>query len=113
MDRSVKKYLEDIKLSILEIELFLEQRPRQFQVYIEDIMFKRAIERNIGIIGEAMSKILQLNPDIQITNARNIKNTRNYVVHAYDTLEPHIIWNIVINDIPKLKEEVTHLLNEE
>lgn len=99
-------------LSIQEIELFLEQRPRQFQVYTNDLMFKRAIERNIGIVGEAMTKILQLEPDIQITNARNIKNTRNYIVHAYDTLEPHIIWNIIINDIPKLKEEVAHLLEE-
>ena len=42
-----------------------------------------------------------------------IKGTRNYVVHAYDTLEPHIIWNIVINDLPKLKEEVSLLLREE
>ena len=60
-----------------------------------------------------MSKILQLDSAIAITNAKNIKGNRNYVVHAYDTLEPHIIWNIVINDIPKLKEEVIILLNEE
>lgn len=54
-------------------------------------MFKRAIERNVGIIREAMSRILQIDNDIAITNARNIKGTRNYVVHAYDTLQPHII----------------------
>lgn len=99
-------------MAIEEIEIFLSQRPRQYQVYLDDLMFKRAIERNIGIIGEAMSKILQYDANIAITNAKNIKNTRNYVVHAYDSLEPHIIWNIVINDIPKLKEEVAVLLNE-
>lgn len=112
MDRNIRKYLFDIQSSISEIELFVSQRPRQFQVYLDDLMFKRAIERNIGIIGEAMTKILQLDPNVNITNAYNIKNTRNYIVHAYDTLEPHIIWNIVINDIPKLKEEVSTLLNE-
>lgn len=58
MDRTIKKYLHDILMVIEEIELFLRQRPHQYQVYIEDLMFKRAIERNIGIIGEAMSKIL-------------------------------------------------------
>lgn len=93
--------------------MFLEQRPRRFQVYMDDIMFKRAIERNIGIIGEAMTKALQFDPDIQITNAHNIKNTRNYIVHACDSLEPHIIWNIVINDILKLKEEVINILDNE
>lgn len=113
MDRTIKKYLHDIYSAIEEIELFLSQRPRQYQVYLNDLMFKRAIERNIGIIGEAMSKILQIDKDISITNAKNIKGTRNYLVHAYDTLEPHIIWNIVINDIPKLKEEVQILLHEE
>ena len=100
-------------MAIEEIELFLSQRPRQYQVYLDDLMFKRAIERNISIIGEAMSKVLQLDAEIAITNAKNIKGTRNYVVHAYDTLEPHIIWNIVINDLPKLKEEVSLLLSEE
>lgn len=113
MDRKVKKYLEDIMLAIGEIELFLSQRPRQYQVFLDDHMFKSAIERQVGIIGEAMSRILSLVPDISITNARNIKGTRNYIVHAYDTLQPYTIWGIVINDIPKLKKEIVLLLNEE
>lgn len=54
MDRTIKKYLHDILLAIEEIEFFLSQRPRQYQVYLDDLMFKRAIERNISIIGEAM-----------------------------------------------------------
>lgn len=113
MDRKVKKYLEDIMLAIGEIELFLSQRPRQYQVFLDDHMFRSAIERQVGIIGEAMSRILSLVPDISITNARNIKVTRNYIVHAYDSLQPYTIWGIVINDIPKLKEEIVLLLNEE
>mgnify|MGYP000321554796 FL=1 len=113
MDRKVKKYLEDIMLAIGEIELFLSQRPRQYQVFLDDHMFKSAIERQVGIIGEAMSRILSLVPDISITNARNIKGTRNYIVHAYDSLQPYTIWGIVINDIPKLKKEIVLLLNEE
>lgn len=113
MDRKVKKYLEDIMLAIGEIELFLSQRPRQYQVFLDDHMFRSAIERQVGIIGEAMSRILSLVPDISITNARNIKGTRNYIVHAYDSLQPYTIWGIVINDIPKLKEEIALLINEE
>lgn len=113
MDRKVKKYLEDIMLAIGEIELFLSQRPRQYQVFLDDHMFRSAIERQVGIIGETMSRILSLVPDISITNARNIKGTRNYIVHAYDSLQPYTIWGIVINDIPKLKEEIVLLLNEE
>ena len=100
-------------LAIGEIELFLSQRPIQYQVFLDDNMFRSALERQVGIIGEAMSKILSLNPNIEITNARHIKGTRNYIVHAYDSLQPYTIWGIVINDIPKLKEEVTTFLNKD
>lgn len=113
MDRKIKKYLEDIMLAIAEIELFLTQRPRQYQVFLDDHMFRSALERQVGIIGEAMSKILSSDPEIAITNAKHIKGTRNYIVHAYDSLQPYTIWGIVINDIPKLKEEVAILLEKE
>lgn len=52
-------------------------------------------------------------PDIPITNARKIKGTRNYLIHAYDSLQPFTIGGIVINHLPKLKEEVSQLLNVE
>lgn len=113
MDRIIRKYLNDILRAIEEVELYLTQRPMQYQVFLDDSMFRNAIERQIGIIGEAMTKILQIMPDIPITDARKIKGTRNYLIHAYDSLQPFTIWGIVINYLPKLKVEVTHLLNEE
>lgn len=110
MDRKVKKYLEDINLAIQEIETFLNQRPRQFQIFLEDTMFRRAIERDISIIGEAVTKILQIDSNIEITNARKIKGTRNYIIHSYDTLDEATIWGIAINHLPKLKKEIQELL---
>ena len=112
MDRKLKKYLEDIRLAIEDIESFLNLRPRMYSVFLEDSMFRRAIEREIGIIGEAMNQVLKLDPNISITDARKIVGTRNYVIHAYDTLRPDMIWDIVINDIPILKEEVISLLEK-
>lgn len=113
MDRTIKKYLQDIMQAIGEVELYLTQRPKEYQVFLDDSMFRNAIERQIGIIGEAMTKILQIMPDIPITNARKIKGTRNYLIHAYDSLQPFTIWGIVINHLPKLKDEVSQLLNVE
>ena len=112
MDRTIKKYLQDIMQAIGEVELYLTQRPKEYQVFLNDSMFRNAIERQIGIIGEAMTKILQIMPDIPITDARKIKEkrTRNYLIHAYDSLQPFTIWGIVINHLPKLKDEVKQLL---
>jgi len=61
-------------------------------------------------MGEAMNQVLKINPDIPITAARKIVDTRNFVIHAYDSLKPDILWGIVINHMPLLKKEVENLL---
>lgn len=67
---------------------------------------------NIAIVGEATNRILKIRNDIKITNARKIVNTRNYVIHGYDSLRHEILWAIVINDMLLLKAEVIRILKE-
>ena len=110
MDRKLKKYLTDILYSILEIESFMVDRPKEYATFCNDTLFRRGVERNIEIMGEAMNQVLKLNPDIPITTARKVVDTRNFVIHAYDSLKPDILWGIVINHMPLLKSEVEGLL---
>lgn len=110
MDNLIQKYHCDIRQSIEEINEFLELKSRKYEVYLQDTMFRRAIERNVSIIGEAVTKLLQLDPEIKITHAKNIKRCRNLVVHAYDSLDSTIMWAVVINDLPVLLSEVKSLL---
>ncbi len=70
------------------------------------------MERNMEIMGEAMNQVLKINPDIPITAARKVVDTRNFVIHAYDSLKPDILWGIVVNHMPLLKQEVEALLSE-
>ncbi|MBD5340737.1 MAG: DUF86 domain-containing protein [Bacteroides sp.] len=112
MDKDHRKYLLDIKQAIEEIEVATNERSRKFEVFIEDFVFRKFVERNIEIIGEAMNRVLKLYPDIKITSARKIVDTRNYVIHSYDSLIPEILWAIVINHLPILKKEINDLLQE-
>ncbi|MBP3640184.1 MAG: DUF86 domain-containing protein [Muribaculaceae bacterium] len=112
MGRTINKYLADILSSILEIESFMETRPKEYATFCDDTLFRRGVERNIEIMGEAMNQVLKLKPDIPITAARKVVDTRNFVIHAYDSLKPDILWGIVVNHLPKLKEEVTMLLEQ-
>jgi uncharacterized protein with HEPN domain len=73
-------------------------------------MLRQAVERNIEIMGEAMNRILKVDPDFKIAAARQVVNTRNYVIHGYDSLDVEMIWNIVINHLPPLRAEVEQLL---
>ncbi|MBO4624628.1 MAG: DUF86 domain-containing protein [Bacteroidales bacterium] len=113
MDRHLKAHLFDIETAIGEVYSFFEQVPKRFDEYQKNLMLRRAIERNIGIIGEAINKLLKENPDIAITNAKAIIATRNRVIHDYAAVTDDVMWKIVVNDLPKLKEEVSFLLSNE
>ena len=58
-----------------------------------------------------MTKLLKLNPEIQISYARLIVDLRNKVIHAYDSVDDVLIWKIVLKDIPVLEKEVKVLLS--
>jgi uncharacterized protein with HEPN domain len=70
------------------------------------------VERNVEIIGEAMNRILQKDNSIELSNSRKIVDTRNRIIHGYDSVSDDIIWTIVISHLPVLKSEVEKLLNE-
>ena len=111
METEIKPLLYDIMNAINEIESFFEDRPKDFTFYQNDLRTKRAVERNIEIVGEAMSRILNKDNSIQFSNARKIVDTRNRIIHGYDTVSDDMIWSIVIKHIPILHTEVQNLLN--
>jgi len=112
MDNEIKSWLFDIQSAISEIESFFDEGQKMFRIYQNDIKTKRAVERNLEIIGEAMKRILEKDHDFDLTNARKIVDTRNRIVHGYDSVSDDVIWSIVINHLPKLKQEVSKLMNE-
>jgi len=112
MDKDVKIWLYDILTAIKEIEGFFSDRPKRFTDYCNDVRTKRAVERNIGIIGEAMHQILKYDNAVNISNARKMVDARNRVVHGYDSVSDETVWGIVVKHIPLLKTEIENLLAE-
>ena len=112
MDNEIKTWLYDILQSINEIESYYEDKPRKFEEYLRDIKTKRAVERNLEIIGEAVYRIRRKDSAFHFENTEKIIGTRNRIIHGYDKVSDDLIWSIVVNHLPKLKEEVNSLLNE-
>ncbi|MFT6961656.1 MAG: hypothetical protein ACJAWV_001371 [Flammeovirgaceae bacterium] len=75
-------------------------------------MLKRAVERNLEIIGEAVNRILKRDATFEskISEAKSIVSLKNQVIHAYDNISDEIIWSVLVNHLPKLKEEVEVLI---
>jgi len=112
MDNEIKTWLYDILQSIAEIDSYFEGKPRLFEAYTNDIRTKRAVERNIEIIGEAINRILRKDENFEIENAQKIIGTRNRIAHGYDKISDDLIWSIVINHLPRLKEEIVSLMGK-
>jgi uncharacterized protein with HEPN domain len=111
MKDNIRKYLFDIDEAIDSINFYLVGK-NDFAIYQSDKQLRRAIERELEIIGEAANKMLQIDPEIKIENARKIVDLRNWVIHGYDKVDNIIVWGILVNHLPKLKNQVSSLLKE-
>ena len=111
MKPDIKKYLFDVNVSITSIFEYLGDN-RDFTKYLNNKQLRRAVEREIEIIGEAINKALKQDPDLKIDNARRIVDTRNWVIHGYDKVDDVIIWGIVVNHLPKLQQEIQAYLQD-
>ena len=110
-NKDIAVFLADIERSISEIFAFLPSK-RSFAKFQNDLKTRKAVERNIEIIGEAMSRILKIDPHYPIEASRKIVDTRNRIIHGYDSVSEEVIWAIVLNDLPDLEKRVKELLGK-
>ena len=104
-------YLVDIMNSIDSINEYLGDE-RNFKIYESNKLLRRGVERELEIIGEAVNRILKIDPEVDISNSRRIVNLRNWVIHAYNNVDNVIIWGIIDKDLPLLKKQVSDLLEK-
>ena len=103
------KLLTDILQAIELIESFVKDFD-SFELYCSDAKTKSAVERQLGIIGEAVNLFQKLPPTSPLDSAGQIISLRNRIIHAYDAVDNNIIWAIVKRHLPGLKAEATDRL---
>jgi uncharacterized protein with HEPN domain len=109
MTEKEKKFLSDISTSIELINDFTRDL-KSFADYQRDLKTKGAVERHLGIIGEAVNKFLRESAKNELLNALQIISLRNRLIHSYDNVDDSIIWSIVTRHLKPLKDEVARKL---
>lgn len=106
----VKSLLVDIQHSIAGIDLFMAGKSRDD--FMNDLMFRRAVERQFEIIGEAMNRLRKVDPLFtdRISEYRGIISFRNVLIHGYDKINDDVTWQIIENRLPILRNEIDALL---
>jgi len=105
-----RKYLSDILQSVELIESFTSDI-KDYDSYSADLKTQSAVERQLGIIGEAVNKYDKLNPESPLKNTHQIIGFRNRLIHTYDTIDQTIIWAIIRNHLKPLKREIIRRLS--
>ncbi len=110
MTLAAKKFL----LDALEAgESILEHTAsRSLDNYRNDRFFRRAVEREFEIIGEALNRLAQIDADTaaKLSELRRVVDFRNRIIHGYDTIDDVVVWGVVQSHLPKLVSEVRLVL---
>lgn len=104
---------KDALLDMLEmIDLIQNHGPKDEQSLRQDVVGQAATLRWLQIIGEAASRV---SPELRAAHPevewRAIVGTRNVVAHGYDRVRLDIVWNVIENDLPQLRQQLAALVD--
>ncbi|HEX4005374.1 MAG TPA: HepT-like ribonuclease domain-containing protein [Acidobacteriaceae bacterium] len=112
MRLETRKYLFDIQEAAGLAAGFVAGK--NFADYQADPMLRFAVERAFLIIGEALTRLGQLDEACasRISEYRSIVAFRNILVHAYAQIDDRIVWGVLEAKLPLLQREVAGLMDE-
>jgi uncharacterized protein with HEPN domain len=112
----VEDYLGHIAEAIQRATRYVQPLPGR-HAFEQSPQVQDAVVRNIEIIGEAVNHINRAAPGFIAHHPerpwQQMRDMRNIVIHAYFAVDLPIVWRTVTDDLPKLKQQVDHLLMEE
>ena len=106
-----------LRMAVQEAGRSIRQRcaGHAFEQYAADRWFRRAVEREFEIIGEALNRRDRSAPatGARVTSLRRIVDFRNRIIHGSDAVDDVIVWSTVERHLPVLLAEVEALLRED
>ena len=111
MSKPAKEFLRHI---LQEADyLISDSKNLSLSALLKDETKKRAFARSLEIIGEAAKKVPDdFRKSYPQVDWKAMAGMRDKLIHWYFGVDWEIVWDVVINEIPKLKEQVKKLIGE-
>ncbi|HSI74765.1 MAG TPA: DUF86 domain-containing protein [Lunatimonas sp.] len=111
MSKDPREFLRHIHDECLYLEHVSENL--QFDDLLSDETLKRAVVRSLEIIGEATKKIPADYKDQWNTiQWKNMAGMRDRLIHDYIGVNYTIVWDVIKNKIPDLKNQISIFLDK-
>jgi uncharacterized protein with HEPN domain len=111
MPRDFRVFLKDILEAIDRIETYTKDL--SFEDFCGSKLVQDGAVRNLEIIGEAIKhvpvEVRKKYPDLEW---KKIAGLRDILIHAYFGIDRDIVWDVITNKIPELKEHVSMILSK-
>ena len=112
LDRNIR-ILEHIIGYCDQIEETIQRFGNSYDIFSSDAIYRNAAALCVLQIGELAGK---LTDEFRLSHPgapwRQIRGMRNIVAHSYGTVDPEITWEILTEDIPKLKAYCCHIIGK-
>jgi|SRR5690625_3868215 len=104
--------LRHILDAISEIQSYIKDT--NFEEFSGNSMKKFATVKQLEIIGEAANHVNEeVKEKYSEIEWREIVGLRNILIHEYFGVDEQVVWGIITQDIPRLKDHARRILNEQ
>ena len=112
MSRSPLEYLRHV----LDEMTYLKQQARGLSkdVFLQDETLKRAFVRSLEIVGEAVKNVpVEFRERYGHVDWRGMAGMRDRLIHSYFGIDYDIVWDVVLNKVPMLKQQIQQIIQDE
>ncbi|PIN94484.1 DUF86 domain-containing protein [Candidatus Pacearchaeota archaeon CG10_big_fil_rev_8_21_14_0_10_31_9] len=112
MPKEQSVYLEDMLEAIGRIEKYV--KGLSYEKFKDNNLVSDAVLRNLEIVGEAAKNISEeLKDRYDDVEWKKIVGLRDILIHAYSGVDLEIIWDVIKNKLPGLKDSIVRIVKEE
>jgi len=111
MSHEFLDYVEDIADAMEKAEILL--KGVTYDQFESDFRINFAVVRALEIVGEATKRLpMTLRAEYPSIPWKQMAGMRDRIIHGYDTVDLEIVWDVVRQDIPKIKPQIEQILRD-
>lgn len=111
MSRSTREYL----LHILDEGTYVQKQVQTVNKvqFLQNETYKRAFVPSLEVIGEATKRLpIDFRESYANVAWREMARMRDHLIHGYFGVDYEIVWDVAINQIPVLTQQIRKILHE-